>query len=271
MTGVQTCALPIFTDAGNCPFSSTYTVSEPGLFRITSNKTDISCFDFDDGQVSINTFGGTQPYNYSWTKDAVMFANSENLNNLEPGVYEVTVTELNNCDILIESFIIEEPTLLEVELVSQIDILCYGYFTGEIYINAFGGRANETSPGVFNYVYTWSGPNGFSNNNKNLTNIEAGTYDLVVRDNSGCTVDLQVVLTQNPEILMDYTIEEIQCYNDDSGSITINNISGGVPPYDIHWSNLGSGMYQGNLSAGVYTVTITDALDCVVQIGRAHV
>jgi gliding motility-associated-like protein len=251
------------TDDGDCPFSQTFTVTEPGEFRMSSNKTDISCFGEDDGQINLNVFGGTQPYVFSWTKDGVPFSTNEDLNSLEPGAYEVTVAEANNCGILTESFTIIEPPLLEVSLVSKVDILCYGDYTGEIYVNVVGGRAIEISPGIFNYSYYWTGPNGFTSFNKDLTNVAAGTYNLTVTDNSGCTDTLEVVLNQNPQIQIEYTITEIICYNDDSGGIEITNIYGGVPPYTIAWSNLGSGMIQTNLSAGIYTITITDSLDCV--------
>lgn len=252
------------TDDGNCPFTTTYTITEPGLFRFTGNKIDITCFGANDGRINLNVYGGTPPYSYSWTKDGNPYAVTEDLNNLGPGVYEVTITETNNCDILTGSFTIIEPSILDVSLINQVNIICYGYYTGEIYIDATGGRAVETTPGVFNYNYSWTGPNGFTSSNKDLTNLAAGIYNLTVTDNSGCTDTLQVTLLQNPEIQIDYTITEIICYNDDSGGITINNITGGVPPYDpIQWSNLGTGMSQQNLSAGTYTITITDALDCV--------
>ncbi|TJY36020.1 PKD domain-containing protein [Pontimicrobium aquaticum] len=252
------------TDDGNCPFTTTYTITEPGLFRFTGNKTDISCFGANDGRINLNVYGGVPAYTYSWTKDGNPYAISEDLNNLGPGVYEVTITETNNCGILTEAYTIIEPPLLQASLVNQVNIECYGAFTGEISVEVTGGRATEITPGVFNYRYLWTGPNGFTSSNEDLINVEAGTYNLTVTDNSGCTDTLQVTLLQNPEIQIDYTITEIICYNDDSGGITINNITGGVPPYEpVQWSNLGTGMSQQNLSAGTYTITITDALGCI--------
>lgn len=251
------------TDDGNCPFTRTYTVTEPGLFRFSDSKNDISCFGFNDGRINLSTFGGTTPYTYVWTKTGApsFTASSEDLNNLTPGEYNVTITEVNNCDILTGSYTIIEPPLLEVDLASPVNIiLCYGDFTGEIYVNAIGGRPIGGS----NYRWSWTGPNGYRSSNQNLTGIEAGTYNLTVTDNSGCTENLQVIVPQNPQIDLDYTVDHLICYNDDSGAITINNISGGIPPYEpVVWSNLGTGFIQDNLSAGTYIVTITDAIGCV--------
>ncbi|RYF21382.1 MAG: PKD domain-containing protein [Flavobacteriales bacterium] len=255
-------------DNGNCPFTASYYVEEPGLFQLYGSKNDISCFGLNDGTINVNVSGGTKPYNYVWTKDGNPYAaNSGYLSNLEQGVYEVTITEVNNCNILKEKYTIIEPPLLEVSLKNQVDILCYGAYTGEIYVDVKGGRAAEVSPGIFNYNYYWTGPNGYSSYQKDLTNVAAGVYNLTVTDNSGCTDNLQVTLLQNDEIKLDYTKTEIACYNYSDASITINSITGGIPfatgePYIIKWSNLGTGYVQNNLSAGTYTITITDALSC---------
>ncbi len=255
------------TDNGNCPFVATYQVNQPAKFAFSGFKTDISCHDLNDGQINLNVNGGTAPYTYVWTKNGNPFTGTNNLQNLSEGVYRVTITEINNCEILEGDYTIINPPVLDVTLANQTNILCYGYATGEINVDVTGGRATQTSPGVFNYNYSWTGPNGFTSSNKNLRNLYAGIYHLRVTDNSGCTDDLEVVLTQNPEIKLEYTKTEIACYNYSDASITITNISGGVPfatgePYIIKWSNLGSGRVQNNLSAGTYIITIEDALGC---------
>ena len=255
------------TDNGNCPFSTTYVVNQPNQFAFTASKTDISCHNMNDGQINLNVSGGTAPYTYVWTKDGNPFPGTNNLRNLAEGVYHVKITEVRNCNVLEDTYTIVNPPLLDVTLARQQDILCYGYATGEIDVNVAGGRAVETSPGVFNYSYFWTGPNGFTSTAKNLRNVPAGTYRLRVTDNSRCTDDLVVVLTQNSEIKLTYTKTEIACYNDANASITITNITGGVPfttgePYIIKWSNLGTGRVQNNLSAGTYIITVEDALGC---------
>ncbi|MEP1488436.1 MAG: PKD domain-containing protein [Algibacter sp.] len=253
------------TDDGNCPYSGSFYVSEPGKFRFTGGKNDISCFGLDDGRINLNVSGGTTPYTFVWTKvgDPSFSSSVEDPRNLEPGDYNVTITEVNNCDILTNliPYTIIEPPLLEVDLASPIDIiLCYGFFTGKIEVAAIGGRPFGSS----DYRWSWTGPNGFRSSSQNLNNIEAGTYNLTITDSSGCTENLEAIVPQNPQIALDYTVKHLTCYNDDTGSITVNNISGGIPPYEpLVWSNLGVGMIQDNLSARTYTITVTDALGCV--------
>ena len=57
------------------------------------------------------------------------------------------------------------------------------------------------------------------------------------------------------------TTTAISCYGANDASILLN-ISGGVTPYTIQWSNFGTGTYQNNLGPGVYTINITDAQGC---------
>lgn len=243
------------TDAGGCPINENYTITEPAdIIILTDLEKDITCFNDANGKIKITITGGTLNYTYAWTKNGIPFATTEDLLNLSPGIYAVTVSDANNCGPKTTSYTITEPPILAANLVSKTDIVCFGQATGAITINVVGG----TSP----YTYAWTDPNGFTRSSQNLTTVFAGTYTVLVTDNSGCTKNLAVTLTQNPEIKIVATTTPIVCYGDNSASISIA-ISGGIAPYTILWSNLGSGTFQDNLSAGDYLITITDALNCV--------
>ena len=244
-------------DDGGCPYSESFTIEEPEMFMFGATDFDpqtISCFGADDGTIGITVEGGTLPYTFSWTRDGIPFSTDEDLVNLGPGNYEITVTDNNNCGPIIQSFLIEEPQLLEVTLDTQTNVLCFGESTGAININVVGGRPD--------YTYSWAGPNGFVSTNQNIDALFAGVYTVTVTDDSDCVDTLQLTILQNDIITIDVTTTEIECYGDNDASITINNISGGVAPYEIAWSNFGTGNVQTNLSAGTYTITITDAENC---------
>ncbi|MFC0604969.1 PKD domain-containing protein [Winogradskyella pulchriflava] len=245
-------------DDGGCPFTASYTITEPDILSFSTIDFDpdsISCFGANDGTIGINISGGTLPYTYSWTLNGAPFSANEDLSNLGPGTYAVSVTDANNCGPITQSFELIEPTLLEVSLDSQTNVLCYGDATGAITVNVSGGRPD--------YTYSWVGPNGYTNVIQDIDNLLAGTYTLTLTDTSGCEAVLDVEIIQNDEINIAVTVTEIECYGDNNASITIDTITGGVAPYTIAWSNFGTGMVQDNLSAGTYTITITDALNCM--------
>lgn len=243
------------TDNGNCPFFNTYTITEPTDIVISViNEKDVSCFGTNDGSIDIDLQGGTGNYTYTWTRNGLPFAATQDISNLSPASYTVSVRDANNCGPKTSSFTITEPPLLVVSLVNKTDIICFGDATGAINVNVVGG----TSP----YSFAWSGPNGFTSSNQNLTALFAGTYNLIVTDYQLCTKNLSVTLTQTPEIIITATTTPIVCYGDNDASINLV-VSGGVAPYQISWNNLGSGTFQNNLSAGDYLITVTDALNCV--------
>lgn len=245
------------TDEGICVYFETIPITEPeelAFDNVFFDPDTISCFGANDGSISIDVVGGTMPYVYSWTKDGLPFSNEEDLSDLGPGVYEVTVTDENNCGPITQSFILEEPPLLQVTLSTQTNVLCFGAATGAITIDVSDGR-----PG---YTFEWSGPDGFISNDQNIDNLFAGTYTVVVTDSSGCEVTQTFVITQNDELTLDVSLTQVACYGDNDGTITIHDISGGVGPYSVTWSNFGTGMVQTDLSPGLYTITITDSLNC---------
>ncbi|WNM19125.1 PKD-like domain-containing protein [Flavobacterium capsici] len=250
-------------DTGNCPYTNTYTITEPDDILISiDSENDITCFGFANGSINISVTGGTGNYTYTWTKDTFPFSNNEDIANLSPGTYVVTVTDANNCGPKTETFTITQPPILAVSLISQTNVECFGAATGAININPSGGTPIEITPGVFDYNYAWTGPNGFTSTNQNLTNIVAGTYTVTITDNQGCTENLSAVITQSTEIIISYTTTPITCYGANNASFT-TTISGGNPPYQYQWSNLSTALNQNNLSAGTYTITVTDNLGCI--------
>ena len=249
-------------DAGGCPFTATYIITEPDEIIIsTDSENNITCFGDADGAISISVTGGTLPYQYTWTKNNLPFSTIEDIANLGPGNYTISVTDANGCGPATANFTIMEPPLLTVTLGNQTNILCYSAATGAISVNVGGGTPIEISAGIFSYTFFWSGPNGFTSTEKDLTELSAGTYNLTVTDQNGCSKSLTVILTQNTEIIITAITTPITCYGANNASISLT-VSGGVGPYQAAWDNLATGLFQDNLGPGTYIIVITDALGC---------
>jgi len=196
------------TDSKSCQVSSSYTIVEPAEIKITTDiHKNNTFFGANNGIIGITITGGTPPYTYAWTKDGLPFATTEDLNNIAPGQYEVTVSDANSCGPKYAFYDVTVPPALIVSLVSKTDLNCYGDNTGAISVDVVGGTPIQVSPGVFDYLYSWTGPNGFTSTSKDLTGLFAGTYVLTVTDNSGFSKQLTVVLTQPTGI--DITITSV--------------------------------------------------------------
>ncbi len=255
------------TDSGNSlPFTKTYTIIEPEEIKLTADiNRNVSCFGAANGEIAISVTGGTGAYTYAWTKDNVAYATTEDISNLSPGSYLVTVSDANNCGPKTLAFTITEPKLLKIDLISKTDVLCFGDSTGAVSVSVQGGTKIEITPGVFDYKYAWTGPKGFTSASQNLSQLFAGTYNLKVTDKQGCELSFTVTITQQTELIIKATTNPISCYGANNGSIKIE-VTGGVPPYQTQWNNLATGELQDNLSAGDYIVTVIDALSCSKSI-----
>jgi gliding motility-associated-like protein len=250
-------------DAGGCPYQATYSIIEPEKIKISGiTQKNVSCYGNADGEISFNVSGGTGNYVYSWTKDGTPFTGTNHLTALQAGTYAVSVTDGNACAPQSEEFTIIEPLPLTISLSDKKNVLCYGDATGSIEVEVTGGTKAEITSGEYDYYYSWTGPENYTSNNKNLTNLKAGDYFLTVRDASNCTVTSDAfTVTQPQELIVSATSTAITCFGDDNASITLN-VTGGVEPYSVQWSNYGEGMVQENLSPGTYDITVTDKNGC---------
>ena len=87
--------------------------------------------------------------------------NTINQNSLTAGNYTLEIIDKNNCSTS-TNFVLNEPDWLKIETISKQNISCFGEATGNIAIDVIGGTKTEISPGVFDYLYSWTGPNSFT-------------------------------------------------------------------------------------------------------------
>lgn len=130
---------------------------------------------------------------------------------------------------------------------------CNGSTNGSIQTSVTGGSGTVT--------YNWSGPNSFNNSSANPTGLAAGTYNVTVTDAAGCTATNSFTVTQPSVISISTSSNPVSCFNGNNGSAQAS-ASGGTPGYTYNWSTGGSGTNISALTAGTYTVTVTDSRSC---------
>jgi len=241
-------------DSAGLTYQATYTIIEPKPVTIlTDSVVNIRCNKAANGSISITPRGGTGRYTISWLKDGISFSANEDIEQLEPGFYQVIVTDENNCQPATQSYQISEPEAISIVLKNKVNNVCFGEKNGTIEVEVTGGTPD--------YTYSWAADNGFLSSEKNITNLAAGTYQLTVKDANGCEAVFSTEITQNDELMIGVKTKPVSCYGANDGSIELN-ISGGNEPYNALWNNLATGFVQENLSPGKYGITVTDASGC---------
>ncbi len=239
------------TDDFGCTNNQNYTVDEPPLFEVIASVTsdyngrDISCFDESDGSALATANGGVSPYDYSWLS---LGATTAAVSNLAAGEYIVEVTDDSGCKAR-DTVTLTEPALLAISG-TVTDILCFGTTSGAIDVSISGG----TTP----YSSLWSN----NATSEDLSNLSSGSYTDTVRDANGCEAIRSFSISQpGAAINLSATSTDILCNGNATGSINLS-VSGGLAPYSYNWSN-GAGTEDiSNLTAGTYTVTVTDDNNC---------
>lgn len=232
------------TDANGCTANSTITITEPPtLMTATYTQTNVSCNGGSDAVIDVTVADGTAPISYAWSNGAT----TEDLTNVPAGTYSVVITDALGC-ITIKDMVITEPSLLTASA-SKVDVDCNGNSSGSIDLTVAGGVAP--------YTYSWS--NGAST--QDLSNIGGGTYNVVVTDANGCTVNVSSTVAEPAAIVLTQDVTHVSCNGGADGAIDIT-IAGGRAPYLYSWNSGSSSQDLTNLSAGTYIVTATDYNGC---------
>ncbi|MDF2449593.1 MAG: hypothetical protein K0R26_2097 [Bacteroidota bacterium] len=238
------------TDANGCTKNYAYTITQPLSIAISFTPTHVSCFGGSDGTATSSVSGGTTPYSYNWSPGG---ATTQNVTGLIAGTYTLTVTDFLNC-IATNTITITEPTLL-VASTSVTDETCD-------YLNNGTATASQTG-GTAGYTYSWS-PGGQTT--ASISGLASGTYTVVVTDSKGCQSTALATIAQPAPLVVGFINQvNVSCFGGSDASIGASP-SGGTPNYTYSWSPGGTstnGLF--NISAGIYTITITDAQACVVQ------
>ena len=240
----------IVTNSTGCSDSMTFNLSNISSLNITSSVTQVTCAGGTNGAIDITPSGGTSPYTFSWSNGTT----TEDLTGLTDGTYTLTLTDDNGC-VLNEDVVVGTLPAIDITLASSSDEFC-GQQNGSININVTGGSGS--------YGYSWD--NGATT--QNLSNINQGTYTVTVTDANACSASNSFSITNDVSNCSAYcyltvttnTVTDEMC-GDGTGAIDIN-INNPTNPYAVSWSTGASSEDINNLTAGTYSVTVTDANQC---------
>lgn len=257
---VTSCIISVrLTDAcGRIVFDSKQ-VEVGCILNVTPTVTEVSCNGGTNGAINMSITGGSAPYSYNWSRVSPAGTGSgtgTSITSLSAGTYNVTVSSPAGCSTTF-SALVNQPNVLTATA-TPVNPACVGQ-TGAINLSRNGG-----TPG---YTFNWTGPGGFTATTRNLSNLSAGTYNVTVTDSRGCTATASATITA-PASAVAVALTgttNVSCNGGTNGAINIT-ASGGTPGYTYSWNNGSTLEDRSGLSAGTYSVTVTDANGCTATL-----
>ncbi|MCG8583066.1 MAG: SprB repeat-containing protein, partial [Bacteroidales bacterium] len=252
--------------------------------QVNANLSDVSCYNGNDGSITLSQVtGGSGTYGYVWSGPggSAIVQGQRNQAGLIAGEYRVIVSDVASGCAIEEVFTISQAPEIVITLDNVVDVECKGQRTGEIAVSVAGGTLFAGG----NYQYLWTGPDpDLVQNVATQSNLLAGDYTLVVRDDNNCSsATLNVSIAEPAEELAAslVNITDVSVPGGNDGAIEIT-VSGGTGNKSIAWTGIDissapiAGITQNtvnptSLIAGTYTAVVTDDNNCSVTINNIKV
>ncbi len=239
------------TDVTGCMNTATITLQNPNSVIASAsivsnyNNQDVSCFGAADGAALVIATGGNAPYTYAWADGQT----TATATGLAAGNHLVNVTDANGCSDT-SLVTLQQPTTVNLVINTLQQATCNGGNDGSAVAVANGG----TAP----YTYAWAD----GNTNATNSNLTAGSHSVTTTDANGCSATRSITITAPFPIYLDSTAYRIvTCHGANDGQLSVY-AGGGSGGFSYAWSNGQTLPTATGLTAGSYTVTITDGAGC---------
>ncbi|MFK7982862.1 MAG: T9SS type A sorting domain-containing protein [Saprospiraceae bacterium] len=261
----QTVSVTITSQNNGCSASDQIIIHTlPSISTIEVTDIQEPGFCQENGAIIIEPRDGPTPYNYAWNGTASGTANNiistnYTIDNLELGVYNITVTDNFGCSKNLPQQVVNGPNF-GIDAIT--DVTCFDLSDGAINLKV-GGLVNPT--------YQWSDGTTTFSTNQNVAGLSGGIYSVIVDADNVPPCPIDSIVIREPALLaiLNQNIGTPSCAGLADASIDLT-ITGGNPTtnggYNFAWNNgLPNTSTPQNLTAGTYQVTITDTNNCSVS------
>lgn len=247
----------VVSDAHGCDTTLTITIGEPEALTIADvTVTDEPCAGDGNGTATATAAGGTGPYTFTWSTGHVGATITAGA-----GTYTVTLTDANGCAAAPGQAVIQATGQPNVADAGPDLIACMGAYPVQI----IGSVQNATGA-------TWSGGQGTMNANglqlsytPSTAEILSGSAQLIITTtgNSTCppAADTVMIVLSNSFLNAHLATTNALCNGTASGTITATPVNAAFT-YQWNDPSAQTNPTATGLTAGTYTVTITDQLGC---------
>ena len=153
-----------------CSRTQAYQVGGASVFTVTGNVSNVTCAGNNNGSITLNIVGGSNPFTFLWN-DGITTGNRSNL---AAGNYTVSITDDLGCTQSRSFTVTSGSSAIALTFTSQ-DVPCQNSGTGSVSVSVAGGQPP--------YTYLWSN----NQTTSQLFGLNAGTYTVTVGDANGCT------------------------------------------------------------------------------------
>ena len=188
---------------------------------------------------------------YNWSGPNGFLSNEQNPTVNESGLYLVTITASNGCEVINNIEVIQNNDLPEIIVIGD-TLDCDNGFTQLELINP-----------VQDWTYEWTGPSNFISSESTPMIDVVGIYSLTVTASNGCSAESDIEVVQVGGIT-DLSIigDTINCFQTEVNIFTISD----EPDLTYNWSgpnNFTTTNANALVSeAGIYNVTVTAVSGC---------
>ena len=280
MTGIYAGAQTFeILDQNGCMVDTTILFTQPDLIDTVSSIINrIFCRDSCNGSITAIISGGVgmgigTNYTYQWyygpdidIDSIITGETSYTITNLCARIYTLEVNNISPDNDCPADFTWDlNSTLLQINInataFSIINASCFETSCdGSISVVVNGG---VPSPSGSPYTYLWDDP--LLQTQPTAIGLCEGTYICIVTDADGCEDSASFTVTEPSELVAGITVApggEIDCNGNSTGSLQSTTTQGGTLPYTYLWSNGSTAASINGLSAGQYSLFITDANGC---------
>jgi uncharacterized repeat protein (TIGR01451 family) len=212
------------------------------------------------GTATISTIGGTAPFSYIWKNSSGTIIATVNPMSLPAGDYRAKVIDALGCSDSFYFAIYYTPDF-SVAMASS-PAIC----------PALGSASATVTGGSTPFTYQWKNSIGTIVGTTDPISVPAGNYQVNVTDGLGCVDSAGIIVGYVSDFMVSMNVTPAICPA--LGSAT-PIITGGTAPFSFVWTN-SSGVVVGSATsvsepAGLYILTITDALGCTNTLDSVHI
>lgn len=242
-------------DSLNCMASAQVSLVMPSFPTLAVlSGTDATC-GLANGSIFVESIdGGIAPFEYALNQGTFAAINSVpfTLPNLNGGNYALTVRDANGCVINVSQNLNQHPGPSALILETTSAICGIGNGSAAI-VSVSGGTA----------PYQYSFDNAAFGNASQFDLLAPDAYSVAVRDANGCLMDSALTITAEENVAANaFILQPITCFNGHDGALQVN-ATAGEAPFEMNWNNGAASNIIDSLSAGTYSVQVSDANGCI--------